>query len=121
MQWYEKTIFVFIFFRGDIAVMETLLLHGAMVNSKDKRWLTPLHIACSSSNYNIVEILLKYKADANARDRNWQTPLHIAAANNSLQCVDLLIPHSLNINITDRFVFSVVFLVCYINHVTIVQ
>lgn len=93
-----------IYFRGDTAIVELLLLNGAIANSKDKKWLTPLHRACCSGNYNVVDYLLRYKADANARDRSWQTPLHVAAANNAVQCVELLIPHLLNINVTDRFV-----------------
>jgi len=92
-------------FRGDTAIVELLLLNGAAVNSKDKKWLTPLHRACCSGNYNVVDILLRYKADVNARDRSWQTPLHVAAANNAVQCVELLMPHLLNINVTDRFVY----------------
>lgn len=85
--------------------METLLLNGASVNSKDKKWLTPLHRACCSGNYNVVDILLRYKADVKARDRFWQTPLHVAAANNAVQCVELILPYLLNLNVTDRFVY----------------
>lgn len=96
---------MFSHFRGDTAIVELLLLNNAAVNSKDKKWLTPLHRACCSGNYNVVDILLRYKADVNARDRSWQTPLHVAAANNAVQCVELLIPH-LNINVTDRFVHN---------------
>lgn len=80
------------------------MLNGAAVNSKDKKWLTPLHRACCSGNYNVVDILLKYKADVNVRDRSWQTPLHVAAANNAVQCVELILPHVLNLNLTDRYV-----------------
>lgn len=99
---------VFSHFRGDTAIVELLLLNGAATNSKDKKWLTPLHRACCSGNYNVVDILLRYKADVNARDRSWQTPLHVAAANNAVQCVELLMPHLLNINVTDRFVHTLV-------------
>lgn len=84
--------------------METLLLNGAAVNSKDKKWLTPLHRACCLGNYSVVDILLKYKADVNVRDRSWQTALHVAAANNAVQCVELILPHVLNLNLTDRYV-----------------
>lgn len=93
--------------------METLLLNGAAVNSKDKKWLTPLHRACCSGNYNVVDILLRYKADANARDRSWQTPLHVAAANNAVQCVELILPYLLSRNITDRFVHISYFITRY--------
>lgn len=98
--------FRYLCFRGDTAIVELLLLNNATANSKDKKWLTPLHRACCSGNYNVVDILLRYKADVNARDRSWQTPLHVAAANNAVQCVELLMPHLLNINVTDRFVHT---------------
>lgn len=100
---------IFMYCRGDTAIVELLLLNGAAANSKDKKWLTPLHRACCLGNYNVVDILLRYKADANARDRSWQTPLHVAAANNAVQCVELLIPHLLNINVTDRYVSYIIY------------
>lgn len=97
------------FYSGDENIVETLLLNGASVNIKDKKWLTPLHRACCSSKPSVVNVLLRYKADVNNRDRSWQTPLHVAAANNAVECVELMIPYVLNINVTDRFVLFIKF------------
>ena len=35
---------------GDPEITELLLMSGARVNTKDNRWLTPLHRACCSKN-----------------------------------------------------------------------
>lgn len=53
-------------FKGDCRIAEALILSGARVNSKDNRWLTPLHRACCSNSevgcicYTVHLILLKY-------------------------------------------------------------
>ena len=106
------------------------LLHqgGARVNTKDNRWLTPLHRACASKvppplsspvhlpsvltspppstshlqAGEVVEVLLHHQADVNARDKYWRTPFHVAAASNSLGCAAALLARLANINITDR-------------------
>ena len=46
-------------FRGDSNIVETLVtLGGARVNTKDNKWLTPLHRACAAK----VQIKAKYSA-----------------------------------------------------------
>ena len=98
------------------------------MNTKDNRWLTPLHRACASkvppplSSHvhlpsvltspppstshlqagEVVEVLLQHQADVNARDKYWRTPFHVAAASNSLGCAAALLARLANINITDR-------------------
>ena len=37
-------------FCGEAEIAELLLLNGARVNTKDSRWLTPLHRACCSKS-----------------------------------------------------------------------
>ena len=37
-------------FRGDACIAEALILNGARVNTKDAKWLTPLHRACCSGS-----------------------------------------------------------------------
>ena len=34
---------------------------GARVNTKDNRWLTPLHRACASKAFTVVEVLLGHQ------------------------------------------------------------
>ena len=33
---------------GEADIADLLILYGARVNTKDNKWLTPLHLACSS-------------------------------------------------------------------------
>lgn len=107
-------------FRGDPIITKLLIDHGARVNTKDCKWVTPLHRACYSGSEVLlftlincqiiyvcflketVTILLNNSADTCARDRLWQTPLHIAAACNSLECVSYLLDRIQNPNVTDR-------------------
>ena len=98
----------FCFFRGDVRIVETLILRGADVNKKDKSGQIPLHKACYSNNRATVNILLKHKSQADAKDCNQQTPLHIAAANNSVHCAKHLVPY-VQINAKDRFVFPKIY------------
>merc|ERR1719187_3000850 len=84
-------------YRGEPDLVELLLTTGARVNSKDNRWLTPLHRACAShgpasKQQRAVEILLQHGADVNARDKTWQTPFHVAAAHNAVEAVRRLVP-----------------------------
>ena len=37
-------------FCGEAEIAELLLLNGARVNTKDSRWLTPLHRACCTKS-----------------------------------------------------------------------
>lgn len=37
-------------FCGEAEITELLLINGARVNSKDNKWLTPLHRACCSKS-----------------------------------------------------------------------
>jgi len=60
------------------------LLTGAKVNTKDSKWLTPLHRACATGSEACIRVLLEHQADVNARDKCWQIPLHIVAAHNFL-------------------------------------
>lgn len=37
-------------FKGDSRIVEALIMCGAVVNTKDSEWLTPLHRACCNDN-----------------------------------------------------------------------
>jgi len=58
-------------FCGEAEIAELLLLNGARVNTKDSRWLTPLHRACCSKSvvstlrtwYNVDNGFHSYIAD----------------------------------------------------------
>ena len=71
-------------------VVELLLRHGADVNAKTNKGVTPLHIAVLS-NIEIIEMLIRYGADVNAVDGEGNTPLHYAFLDPCVEVVKLLL------------------------------
>ena len=65
--------------------MEMLIRKEVNLNSKNKEFLTPLHVAADKSHVDVVEILLKHGANVNSPDCLGQTPLHRSAQNGFLQ------------------------------------
>jgi ankyrin repeat protein len=59
-------------------IVEMLLIHGANVNAKNNKGVTPLHIAVLLGAVKIVKMLIRYGAYVNARDDEGNTPLHYA-------------------------------------------
>lgn len=50
-----------------------LVRKGAHMNEKNKEFLTPLHIACDMSHYDLMDSLLRMGAKVNALDAFGQT------------------------------------------------
>ena len=61
-------------------IAQVLLEHGADVTLRDDTHSTPLHLAASIPDLEIVRVLIKHGADVNARNRNNLTPLHLASS-----------------------------------------
>jgi ankyrin repeat protein len=80
--------------RGNRALIELLLKHGADINAKAAStsvgWAgwTPLHVACRNGALNIVELLVARGADVNVKTDKGETPIVIAKSNR--QIVELL-------------------------------
>jgi len=75
---------------GNYAMVEALLKHGALVNSKTKTWgYTPLSNAVKYGHHDIVDLLLKYGADKEMLVEN-QLPIDIAREKNFIGIVKLL-------------------------------
>ena len=65
--------------RGNKALVEVLLAHGADVNARDKTYLaTPLHLAVRAGHAGAAEALLAANADTQAKDKYGRTPLAYA-------------------------------------------
>ncbi|MFC1792774.1 ankyrin repeat domain-containing protein, partial [Planctomycetota bacterium] len=85
--------------RGDKALIELLLKHGADINARAAStslgWAgwTPLHVACRNGARDIVELLLVHGADINAKTDKGETPIAIAQSNRHGQVVELLRKH----------------------------
>ena len=50
-----------------------LVRKGARLNEQNKECLTPLHIACDMSHYDLMDSLLRMGAKVNATDALGQT------------------------------------------------
>jgi ankyrin repeat protein len=69
--------------RNGFVEIAALLLHaGAGVDVMDGKGMTPLHIACSIENADLVKLLIEHEANVKAvtADRGKQSPLHLAVA-----------------------------------------
>ncbi len=69
--------------KGDLKMVEALLVLGAEVSQRAAGGFTALHTAAGGGDVALVELLLKHGADpaAVAGEEHW-TPLHRAAGGN---------------------------------------
>jgi tetratricopeptide (TPR) repeat protein len=65
--------------KGQLAVAQFLLDHGADVNRRGSRSQTPLHLAARNAQNAMIELLLSRGASVDARDGSGSTPLHDVA------------------------------------------
>lgn len=59
--------------------VELLLKHNAEINSRDKFWHTPLHMAASNWAIGCAKALIPHVQSVDVSDRSGRTPLHHAA------------------------------------------
>ena len=79
--------------QGDLNLVKQLLLKNgqATINSRDEKWQTPLHRACSKGHLCVMLLLLNNGADFHVRDMQNDLPLHKAAFNGHKDIVCALI------------------------------
>ncbi|KAI7811583.1 putative ankyrin repeat domain-containing protein 27 [Triplophysa rosa] len=76
---------------GQSALIDLLVLKGAVVNATDYHALTPLHLSCQKGFQGVTLLLLHYKANTDAQDINGNTPLHLAGMYGHEDCVKALV------------------------------
>ncbi len=85
------------------AAVQQLLKHGAnTVIPEDKYGYTPLHIAVSKQNADIIDALLNKNANVNAGDKTGETPLHIAVLMKNSDIVKKLLEKGAIVDVLDR-------------------
>ncbi|CAK4654907.1 unnamed protein product [Aphanomyces euteiches] len=77
--------------QDNLAVVRSLLTHGANVNSTDKRDETALHKAAEHGHFNIVKELLAHNANVNKQTYEDKTALYWASARGNLEIVKILL------------------------------
>ena len=84
------------------AIVDTLISHGASINTEDKMGRTPLHYGAYGGSERVVNSLLQAGAFVDAREGNLShTPLHIAASNGSEAVAQMLLCNGASLDITD--------------------
>ena len=67
--------------RGDLAMLQTLLLRGADPDQTQQRLMRPIHEAAAAGAMPIVAMLLMFGADASARSEDGRSAADFATAN----------------------------------------
>jgi ankyrin repeat protein len=81
---------------GYAGIVETLVQHGAPVNTRITGGMTALHHAAAEGNVDVIETLLRYHANVNDADDMANTPLLLAARGKHLEAMRVLIEHGAN-------------------------
>ncbi|PRP79526.1 ankyrin repeat domain protein [Planoprotostelium fungivorum] len=64
--------------------------YASLIDARNSRGMTPLHLASSMGNKSICLLLLEAGASSNGRDGRQRTPLHEAVRNSQWEIVQLL-------------------------------
>lgn len=81
-------------------VVKQLIKHGAHIDAKDDRGMTPLMAAISGSMKNIAEELINNGANVNATDNEGKTPIMFAVYNNqNAELVEYLLQKGADISV----------------------
>lgn len=84
--------------RGNLEIVQFLLLYGIDVNKRDGSGRTALHYAARSPHLEIVSELLAAGADLEARDKEGRTPLHAAADADCEPVIRFLVAEGADLN-----------------------
>jgi len=91
-----------------LAVVRTLLQHGANPDTTDRDGLAPLHYAAAVthpplfSHSGVVDLLIAHGANVNVRDSQCRTPLHLAAAVGNAALVRFLLSAGAIVDAVER-------------------
>ncbi|KFB40787.1 hypothetical protein ZHAS_00008218 [Anopheles sinensis] len=80
-------------------VLEVLIRKGALLNEKNKDFLTPLHISADNSHNELMDVLLRHGAKVDALDGLGQTALHRCAREDNIQACRLLLSYGIDTGI----------------------
>ena len=86
---------------GYHAVVDTLISHGASINTEDVNGGTPLHYGVGSGSETVVDSLLQAGAFVDAKNYHSHTPLHIAASRGYDGVTKILLCNGASMDTTD--------------------
>jgi len=88
-------------FRDAPQLVQTMLEHGANIETKDQEARKPLLLAIEDDKPQTVRVLLEHGADTNTKSKNGETPLQAACLARSSEYVRVLLEHGANANALD--------------------
>jgi ankyrin repeat protein len=97
--------------KGNNAVVQKLLDHGADAKVCTSKNGSPLHIACLQNHEETVDLLMTWHANLchskltellNLRNADGETPLHIACIYGNFPIVSILLHHGARVNCVDH-------------------
>jgi RNA polymerase sigma factor (sigma-70 family) len=83
-------------------LVKPLLEHGADVNARTKKGVTPVMAAAAAEQPEALRLMLEKDADVNARDDEGKTPLMYAAENGRLANAKALLAEGANVRLKDK-------------------
>ncbi|MDX1923696.1 MAG: ankyrin repeat domain-containing protein [Rickettsiaceae bacterium] len=99
---------VYTSFDNNVNTVKKYLDMGANPNSRDYRRVTPLHIAVTSANPEIINLLIDRGANVNATfGADDLSPLMLATLNREKEVVKTLIDRGASVNMKDPMLFSI--------------
>ncbi|HJO10114.1 MAG TPA: ankyrin repeat domain-containing protein [Verrucomicrobiota bacterium] len=80
-------------YAGDLAKVKQLVAGGADINKRDKKKVTPLHLAAFQGNTRHIAMakwMLANGANTGARDHDGKTPLNVATERGNNEIADVI-------------------------------
>uniref|UniRef100_A0A8C2ZVY6 Ankyrin repeat domain 52 n=1 Tax=Cyclopterus lumpus TaxID=8103 RepID=A0A8C2ZVY6_CYCLU len=93
----------------------------AKVNTQDKYWHTPLHMAAAKWATGCAKALIPHVCSLDAADRSGRTPLHHAAHSGHGEMVNLLLSKGANVSAKDEKERQAIHWAAYLGHVEVVK
>jgi ankyrin repeat protein len=108
--------------RGDLALLDSLLVPGAELEIQDSRGRTPLHVAAFASHEEILHKLAEAGADLDALEAQAYDVVTIAAVANDIEFLD----HALTLgasaaNVTSPYRGTALIAAAHLGHADVVQ
>uniref|UniRef100_H0WVM3 Uncharacterized protein n=1 Tax=Otolemur garnettii TaxID=30611 RepID=H0WVM3_OTOGA len=89
---------------GQVAKVEDILSFApSMMNEKDCKGRSALHLACAIGQTEVVRFLVHRKCKLNTHDRERRTPLMKAVQCQQEECVAILLESGANVHLTDVY------------------
>ncbi len=107
--------------RGDAEMVQSSLVNGVDLESRDERHWTPLMISSFNGNEKLAMILICKGANIHVRDRTGYTPLHWTAYNGFDKVVEMLIREGADVNARSEFGWTPLIQAATRGHVIVVM